>query len=117
MSDRRRWEEAKDLKQQTTEVFEDASFTLHKRRSSAREHEDEETHAKQYLGKPNGEELSILGLAWNKEHNEVSASFPEEKADVTKRDVLGKLSSIYDHLGLAFLVTLEAKVLYRAVCD
>ena len=90
---------------------------MHKRHSSARELEDKETYAKQYLGKPNGEESSILGFAWNKEHDEVSASFPEEKADVTKRGVLGKLSSVYNHLGLAFLVTLEDKLLYRAVCD
>ena len=114
-SDRRRWEEAKDLKQQTTEVFEDASFALHKRRSSAREHEDEETYAKQYLGKPNGEESSNLGLAWNKEHDEVSASFPDEKADVTKRAVLGKRSSIFYHLESAFPVTLEGELLYRAL--
>ena len=115
MSDRRLWEEAKDLKPQTTEVFGDASFALHKRRSSAREHKDEGTYVKQYLRKPNGEESSILWLPCNKEHDEVSASFPEEKADVTKRGVLGKLSSIYYHLGSAFPVTLEGELLYRAV--
>ena len=77
---------------------------------------DEETYAKQQLGKPKGAELSILGLAWNKERDEISVSFPEVRADATKRGVLHKLSSIYDPFGLASPVILQGKLLYRAIC-
>ena len=67
--------------------------------------------------KQQGTESSMLGLAWNKERDEIRVSFPETKADVTKRGVLRKLASIYDPLGLASPVTLEGKLLYRAICD
>ena len=114
----------KDLKQQTIEIFEDATFSLHKWHSNASELEEvpvlpvdkEETFAKQQLGKPNGVETSLLGLGWNKERDEISVSFPGKKADSTKRGVLRKLASIYDPLGLVSPVTLEGKLLFRAVC-
>ena len=117
-------EEAKELKQQAIEIFGDATFTLHKWHSNERDLEEpavpndkEETYAKQQLGGPKGAESSMLGLAWNKERDEIRVSFPETKADVTKRGVLRKLASIYDPLGLASPVTLEGKLLYRAICD
>ena len=67
-------EEAKDVKQQAVEIFEDATFTLHEWHSSEEEPEDhpnwssseEETFAKQQLGIPYGSESSLLGLGWNK---------------------------------------------------
>ena len=116
--------EAKDLKQQTITIFEDATFSLHKWHSNASELEEvpvlpvdkEETFAKQQLGKPNGVETSLLGLGWNKERDEISVSFPGKKADSTKRGVLWKLASIYDPLRLVSPVTLEGKLLFRAVC-
>ena len=77
----------------------------------------EETFAKQQLGKPNGvETINLLGLGWNKERDEISVSFPGKKADSTKRGVLRKLASIYDPLGLVSPVTLEGKLLFRALC-
>lgn len=36
---------------------------------------------------------------------------------MTKRGVLRKLASIYDPLGLVSPLTLEGKLLYRAICD
>lgn len=118
-------EEAKELKQQSTEIFEDATFTLHKWHSNAAVLEDptctppgkEETYAKQQLGEPMGEESSILGLGWNKVRDELSISFPEEKAVETKRGVLRKLATIYDPLGFVSPLTLQGKLLYRSICE
>ena len=72
-------EEAKELKEQSAEIFEDASFTLHKWHFNATVLEEparipsegEETYAKKQLGQPKGEESSILGLGWNKTRNEL----------------------------------------------
>ena len=78
---------------------------------------EEETFAKQQLGKPNGADSSLLGLGWNKKCDEISISFPEDKVEETKRGVLSKLASIYDPLGLVSPLTLQGKLLYRAICD
>jgi hypothetical protein len=58
-----------------------------------------------------------LGLGWNKKCDEISISFPEDKVEETKRGVLSKLASIYDPLGLVSPLTLQGKLLYRAICD
>ena len=117
--------EAQEVKQQAVEIFEDATFTLHKWHSNEAELEDhpdlstseEETFAKQQLGKPDGADSSLLGLGWNKKCDEISISFPEDKVEETKRGVLSKLASIYDPLGLVSPLTLQGKLLYRAICD
>ena len=118
-------EEANELKKNSIEIFEDASFTLHKWHSNAAVLEDptcisserEETYAKKQLGQPKGEESSILGLGWNKVHDELSVSFPEEKTEETKRGVLRKLATIYDPLGFVSPLTLQGKLLYRTICE
>ena len=118
-------EEAKELKEQSAEIFEDASFTLHKWHSNATVLEEparipsegEETYAKKQLGQPKGEESSILGLGWNKTRDELSVSFPDEKTEKTKRGLLRKLVTIYDPLGFASPLTLQGKQLYRRICE
>ena len=87
--------EAKELKKQSAEIFEDTSFTLHKWHSNATVLEEpacipseEETYTKKQLGKPKGEESSILGLGWNKTHDELNVSFPDETTEKTKRGLL-----------------------------
>ena len=98
-------EEAKDLKKHAT-------FTLHKWHLNTCELDEspvlpvgKETYAKQQLGKPNRVESSLLGLGWNKEHHEKSASFPEKKVHLTKRGYFTRFVSP---------VTLEGKLLYCA---
>jgi hypothetical protein len=96
-------EEAQEVKQQAIEIFEDATFTLHKWHSNEAELADhldlstseEETFAKQQLGKPDGANSSLLGLGRNKKCDEISISFPEEEVEETKRDVLSKLACKY----------------------
>ena len=117
-------EETKELKEQAIEIFEDATFTLHKWQSnepkleqnSVLTVEKEGTFAKQQLGEPQAGGSSLLGLGWNKERDEIIVSFPDWEAAPTKRDVLRKLASIYDPLGCVSPVTLVGKCLYHPVC-
>ena len=117
-------EKARELKQQAIEIFEDATFTLHKWQSNEPKLEEnpvppvdkEGTFAKQQLVKPHAGGSSLLGLGWDKERDEIIISFPEWEADPTKRGVLRKLASIYDPLGFVSPVTLVGKCLYRDVC-
>ena len=82
-------EKAVELKEQAIEIFEDATFTLHKWQPNVPELEEypilpvdnEDTFAKQQLGEPHAGRSSLLGLGWNKERDEIIISFPDWKAD------------------------------------
>ena len=47
----------------------------------------------------------------------MEVKFPPERTQPTKRNLLGKLSKVYDPLGLASPTTLSGKLLYRKACD
>ena len=47
----------------------------------------------------------------------IEVAFPAPIVKVTKREILRKISKIYDLLGLASPVTLAGKMLYRETCD
>ena len=53
----------------------------------------------------------------NKEKDTIQITFPAQITNVTKREVLRKIETIYDPLGLASPITLEGKMLYREVCE
>jgi hypothetical protein len=115
--------EAKNLKEGAIKIFQDTNFTLHKWHSNDPELESEQssvetenTFAKQQLGAPTDPESSLLGLSWNKETDEFSVVVPEMKPNVTKRELLSNLASIYDPLGLVAPVTLKGKTIYRETC-
>ena len=108
----------------TTEVFEDASFTIHKWHSNVPELEavsgsscEELTYAKQQLGGAKPSEGKLLGLPWDREKDTVSVILQTTQTETTKRGVLSHLAKIYDPLGLASPVTLVGKQLYRDICD
>ncbi len=113
------------LKNKATEIFANATFTLHKWHSNVRELESSdkvnpevlETFAKQQLGIPKGEEASILGLPWKKKEDTIGVKFPSGPAEPTKRGILGKVARIYDPLGLVAPFTLTGKLLYRDACN
>ena len=105
------------------EIFGKAQFKLHKWHSNIPELEGENavsdgesTYAKQQLG-VKANETKMLGLTWNKESDTLRVTFPQEKADITKRGILRFLASIFDPLGLVSPITLTGKVVYRATCD
>ena len=74
----------RELKDKASAIFKDACFHLHKWHSNIPElesaqspkQEGEPTYAKQQLGVPQGEFLSVLGLSWNKEHDLLSITVP-----------------------------------------
>ena len=108
-------EEAKKLKMNATEIFNDATVTLHKWHSNEPELEDpstnpaaEVTYAKQQLGTTRGEE--------SKDQNchSLRVSNPNQARNFTK--TLQKLAKIYDPLGLISPQTLQGKLVYREIC-
>lgn len=108
----------------TTEVFKDATFTIHKWHSNASELEttsgpssEELSYAKQQLGGTKPSEGKLLGLPWNREEDTISVIIQSDQTETTKRGVLSHLAKIYDPLGLVSPVTLIGKQLYRDICD
>jgi hypothetical protein len=117
-------EKASQLKDKATEIFQDATFDLHKWQSNDKELEtpssskqEDETYAKEQLGIPTKENGKLLGLDWNKEKDTISISFPSDKAESSKRGILSKIARVYDPLGLVSPRTLAGKLLYREACD
>ncbi|XP_078365845.1 uncharacterized protein LOC144650069 [Oculina patagonica] len=119
-------EKAKEIKSASQSIFAKGTFELHKWHSNVKELEsaasepgviEEETYAKEQLNVPRREGATLLGLPWNKENDTVGVSFPQGKADPSKRGILSKVARIYDPLGLASPISLGGKHLYRDVCD
>jgi hypothetical protein len=101
----------------TSEVFEDATFALHKWHSNKEELENNDhkatrdeapTYAKQQLG-ANVFETKLFGLLWNKSEDTLSVTIGKEKSASTKRGVLSDLAKIYDPLGIVSPTTLLGK--------
>ncbi|PFX23509.1 Retrovirus-related Pol polyprotein [Stylophora pistillata] len=111
-------EKAKEIKSASQIVFAEGTFELHKWHLNMKELESaasepvlikEETYAKGQLNVPRRKGTTLLGLPWDKENDTVGMSFPQEKADPSKRGILSKVARIYDPQG--------GKILYRDVCD
>lgn len=118
-------EEVQIKKQVATEIFNDATFTLHKWHSNAEELEsdkdhpqskDELSYAKQQLG-TTASETKMLGVPWDKKNDTLKIAFPRDGTLYTKREILSKLARIYDPLGLASPTTLTGKLVFRDICD
>ena len=118
--------QAEDRKEKTVEIFEDASFKLHKWNSNVSELEvngepsagnDEGTYAKQQLG-GDSTDTTMLGLKWNKSSDTLTVSFPtvDSVSTTTKRTIVSKLAKVYDPLGVVSHITLEGKIIFREVC-
>jgi hypothetical protein len=116
--------DAKLLKVEATEIFEDAAFQQVAFERSyctleSNQHEGElsdQTFAKQLRQADNGN-CSLLGLAWNKNKDTISTPISNEEVPTTKRGVLTKVAKIYDPLGLASPLSLTGKMLYREACN
>ena len=118
--------QAEDRKEKTVEIFEDASFKLHKWNSNVSELEvngepsagnDEETYDKQQLG-GDSTDTTMLRLKWNKSSDTITVSFPtvDSVSTTTKRTILSKLAKVYDIIGVVSPITLEGKIIFRDVC-
>ena len=125
---------AQHLKQTSQSIFRAGKFELHKWHSNVPSleqptlyeetveewpitHQNEnQSYAKDQLGVKQGE-TKPLGVPWDKWKDTIQTSFPDPIMKATKRDIPGKITKIYDPLGLASLITLEGKFLYREVCE
>ena len=77
----------------------------------------EPSFAKEQLGVSSSEgECKPLGVTWNKKEYELVLDFPTKPAEQTKGGILAKLAKTYDPLGLASLVMLKGKLVYRETC-
>ena len=115
---------AQGVKAGAINVFGQASFKLHKWHSNVPELESpselptgDTTFAKEQLGTPQGGDGCILGLPWNKYVDTIEIKFPADRAQVTKRGILGKIARVYDPLGVVSPMTLTGKLLYREACE
>jgi hypothetical protein len=59
----------------------------------------------------------LLGLSWNKHNDTLVVAFPNKPEEITKREILRFLASVYDPLGIVSPVTLLGKFIFREVCD
>ena len=117
-------QEVTKVKEEAKEIFHQGGFTLHKWHCSVASLEEpenndsEQTYAKESLGTKTGE-AKILGLKWNKLKDTLAVDFTSCKAtqEYTKRGILRAMAKVYDPLGLVSPVMLEAKHLYRIVCE
>ena len=119
-------DEVLNLKETTISVFEEATFELHKWHSnepqleSAQENnhvvDHQQSYAKEQLGVQHGE-TKLLGLSWNKHNDTLVVAFPNKPEEITKREILRFLASVYDPLGIVSPVTLLGKFIFREVCD
>ena len=111
-------EEARKRKSTAIEIFDDAKFVLHQWNSNVAELE--ETHdrengklsfAKQQLCAQMSES-KVLRLAWNKQLDTLTVTFPLDEIPSTKRELLKELAKVYEPLGLKSLLTLQGKLIY-----
>ena len=121
--------EVQELKRNAIEIFDDASFHLHKWHSNVPELETmeqstgsyadmEPSFVEQQLNISQSNKTSILGLPWDCDKDTLSVTFPKKiSEEPTKRGILGKLAKVYDPIVLVSPVTLEGKVIYRNACD
>ena len=121
--------EVREKKTKAVEIFEDATFKLHKWHSNVETlesdernskenaiHDDQSAFAKEQLG-PRHTETKLLGLPWNKKEDTLCVDTVNKEPATTKRSALSQLASVYDPLGLISPTTLLGKVLYRKMYE
>ena len=111
-------------KAEITEIFQDATFNLHKLHSNVAELEDlpqndqqdntgqpDRTFAKEKFG-THGPGSKTLGMSWNKKEDTLSVVVDKERSvATTKRGAQAQLASIYDPLGLVSPTTQQDQTL------
>jgi hypothetical protein len=118
------------FKDRATEIFRDATFTLHKWHSNAPELEEpaidstsEETFAKQQLATAHRggvkHSRSSLGkeVRPNQHHRTIRSSNNYQTRNLNLINLIRKLAKIYDPLGLVSPQVLLGKFIYRETCN
>lgn len=99
----------KRFKEEATMIMESAKFPVHKWESNVLELDTEANPSK------------ILGYKWDKREDTIEINTEikgnADKSQVTKREILSQLSSVYDPLGLISPTIVHGKAIYRDACD
>ena len=119
------------LKKKRTDVMQEGGFTLHKWKSNIEEvcsspsvdseGDEDETFAKQQLNLDESQS-KVLGIKWNPRSDimavELSQVAEEAERDLrmTKRELLSRLSRIYDPLGVAGPITIVGRKIFQDAC-
>ncbi|XP_065052644.1 uncharacterized protein LOC135681921 [Rhopilema esculentum] len=119
------------LKKKLTDVMQEGGFTLHKWKSNIEEvcssptvdseGDEDETFAKQKLNLDESQS-KVLGIKWNPRSDimavELSQVAEEAERDLrmTKRELLSRLSRIYDPLGVAGPITIVGRKIFQDAC-
>ena len=83
--------------------------------------EEVKTYADTMPGDAKQKNDKVLGISWNQQTDSFKISFEEimksgEDLEVTKRNVLSILSSLFDPLGIISPALVVAKVLFQKLC-
>ncbi|XP_065665442.1 uncharacterized protein LOC136086874 [Hydra vulgaris] len=110
-ADRETEKELTRFKYESTQIFNEPGFQLHKWHSNVRKLEN------------NVEDKStkMLGHFWNKETDQLSIEFTTcinigNKEILTKRKILSAINSVFDELGFSAPVLITGKMLYSQLC-
>ena len=114
--------EVENLKQKSTELFSKGGFNLHKWPSNILSLENDNTNSEQtyvkQLFSSNSGHTKILSLGWNQIMDKTNIGIPQfSERQITKRNVLSYIASIYDPSGLILASHIIGKLIYREFCD
>ena len=114
--------EVENLKQKSIGLFSNGGFHLHKWHWNIPTLENdnttsEQTYAKQLFSSYSGH-TKIFGLDGNKLTENINIEIPQfSERQITKRNVLNYIASIYDPLRLISAGHIIGKIIYRELCD
>ena len=116
-------EEVKEIKQNSVQLFKKTGFNLHKWNSNVPElesknsNQSELTYAKQVLNQGSNE-TKILSLGWSRRNDGLSlvTTTFKKNLQLTKRNILSELASVYDPTRLISPAHLIGKTLYKEIC-
>ena len=114
--------EVENLKQKSIKLFSKGGFNLDKWHSNIPSSENystnsEQTYTKQFF-RSNSGHSEILGIGWNKTSDKINIEISQfSERQITKRNKLIYIASIYDPLGLISASHIIVKLIYRELCD
>ena len=114
--------EVENLKQKSVELFSKGGFNLRKWHSNIPSLENDNTNSKQTYAKQlfssNSAHTKILRLGWNKITEKINIEIPQFiERQITKRNELSDIASIYNPLGSISASYNIRKRIYRELCD
>lgn len=110
-------DEARQIKQQMTDLLKKCGFDLQKWASNENTVVSNETKRIKGLETKTDEVIKILGLTWNvdKDAFEYTVRLPQVQYPITKRRALSDIARLFDPLGWLAPVTVKAKIFIQRI--